>query len=141
MSVELKIKSKHLSEEARIIRFEENKIKARARKMRAHQFSVEADAEMQTYHSLHEHRKKDVGRENRATYLARAYIAGVPYRTVEQKRKDESEFVCYIRPRIYQMVAKYGAKLPKKWDRTEQKYMYPAEEFADLQKKINDWSA
>jgi hypothetical protein len=145
MSVELKIKSKHLSEEARIIRFEENKIKRHSRHVRNRQGHVTADEVLKTYHSLNHHRRWDVRNENRATFLARAYIAGVPYNQAEQKRKEENEFtfLYYILPRVASMVAKYGdKKIQKKvWEGS-----YPNRkevdnpEFIQLQKDIQAWS-
>ena len=60
--------------------------------------------------SIAEHRKYVVGRENRATFLARAFIAGTPYNKVEVKRRQdkESEFVIYVLPRVLEMVKKYA---------------------------------
>jgi len=145
MSVELKIKSKHLSEEARIIRFEENKIKRHSRHVRNRQGHMTADETLKTFHSLNHHRRWDVRNENRATFLARAYIAGVPYNTVEHKRKEENEYTFQwsILPRVASMVAKYGdKKIQKKvWAGT-----YPNRkeidslEFIQLQKDIIEWS-
>jgi hypothetical protein len=37
--------------------------------------------------------KNEVRNENRATFLARAYIAGVPYKILEQKRKPNKELM------------------------------------------------
>lgn len=116
MSLELKIKSKHLSEEARIIRHEERKL------IKQYRWSLDQhrnagnndeyprwnDAAFTSYRSLNKHRRCDVRNENRATYLARAYIAGKPYNMVEQKRKNEAHFITFILPRVVAMVAKYG---------------------------------
>jgi hypothetical protein len=118
MSIELKIKSKHLSEEAKIIRFEEHK------QLKQYQWALKKYIEtgsndmfprwnntaFMTYVSLNHHRKWDVRNENRATFLARAYIAGVPYNTAEQKRNADNEHVFFndILPRVASMVAKYG---------------------------------
>ena len=82
MSVELKIKSKHLSVEARIIRFEERKLLKQYRWAEAkhHQtgnndmYPRWHDVAFTSYCSLSKHRKWDVRNENRATFLARAYI-------------------------------------------------------------------
>ena len=120
MSVELKVKSKHLSEEARIIRFEERK------QLKQYQWALNKwhaagnndmyprwdDSAFKTYCSLNQHRKWDVRNENRATFLARAFIAGVPYETVEQKRKPDNErtFNLMVLPRVCAMVAKYGKR-------------------------------
>lgn len=108
MSIELKIKSKHLSEEARIIRFEENKLKKQAQWLRDHQMndvSVHKD-----FLNLKQHRRWDVRNENRATFLARAYLEGKSYREVESKRKPENEytFTAFVIPRVLTMVNKYG---------------------------------
>ena len=61
---------------------------------------------------MNHHRRWDVRNENRATFLARAYLQGKFYSTVEQKRKPENEykFQVYIVPRIVAMVNKYGPK-------------------------------
>ena len=120
MSIELKIKSKHLSEEARIIRFEERK-QLKQYQWALNQYHATGNNEMfprwenkafNTYRSLTNHRKWDVRNENRATFLARAFIAGVPYTSVEQKRNPDNEGVFNIRvlSRVCAMVAKYGKR-------------------------------
>lgn len=125
MSVELKIKSKHLSIEAQIIRFEECKLKKQLRwSIKQHIATGSNDAPnmysipaYRSYTSLNHHRRWDVRNENRATFLARAYIEGCAYSSVEQKRKPENEyrFQTYILPRVVSMVAKYGkSKVPLK---------------------------
>lgn len=108
MSVELKIKSKHLALEAKVIRFEEAKVKKQIK-------WLYKNKPQQTYNAvlglsnLYHHRKYVVGRENRATFLARAFIAGTPYNKVEKKRKDSRafEFNAFIIPRVLEMVKKY----------------------------------
>ena len=105
MSIQLKIKSKHLGLEAKVIKFEEAKLKQQLRWMRKHQKSVE-QLEWKL-HSITSHRKHEVRNENRATFLARAFIAGVPYKTVEHKVKDRDKRNCYVVPRVHAMVKKY----------------------------------
>jgi hypothetical protein len=147
MSVELKVKSKHLSEEARIIRFEERKQFKQYRWAEAQYHATGMndmyprcnDKAFKTYCSLNHHRKWDVRNENRATFLARAYIAGVPYETVEQKRKPENEsyFQIVILPRVWTMVAKYGKQDGDRiWNREKNKY----EATAVLKQKIQQWA-
>ena len=125
MSVELRIKSKHLSIEAQIIRFEECKLKKQVRwSINQHLATGSNDAAnlhnipaYGSYVSLNHHRRWDVRNENRATFLARAYIEGCAYASVEAKRKPENEyrFKTYILPRVVSMVAKYGkSKVPLK---------------------------
>jgi hypothetical protein len=96
MSIELKIKNKHLAEEARIIRFEEKKQKKLGNFI--------------TVDRLRDHRKHNVRNENRATSLARAYIAGMPYKSVEARRNPakEDSFRCYVIPRVFTMIKKYA---------------------------------
>lgn len=107
MSIELKIKSKHLGLEAKVIKFEEEKLKRQIRWMRKRQEAVQK-LEWKLNSIVH-HRKFDVRNENRATFLARAYIAGVPYKNVEHKRKPENEykFQIYVLPRVLAMVNRY----------------------------------
>mgnify|MGYP003488840732 CR=1 FL=1 len=120
MSIELKIKTKHLSEEAKIIRFEERKQLLQSRwyinnqKEAGNNSSSQEIATKQQilYRSINQHRRWDVRNENRATFLARAYIAGKAYNEVEQRRKPENEykFTAKIIPRVVAMVEKYGAQ-------------------------------
>ncbi len=109
MSIELKIKSKHLSLESHVIRFEENKLKKQISWLYKNKPN-EVYLKQLELGSLSDHRKYVVGRENRATFLARAYIHGTPYNKVELKRKEdkEYEFEYKILPRVLEMVKKYG---------------------------------
>ena len=145
MSIELKIKSQHLSEEARIIRFEEKKL------LKQYQWSLNQyrasgmndmyprwdDKAFMSYSSLNRHRKWDVRNENRATFLARAYIAGIPYSKVELKRKDEVLFRSQIFPRICAMVVKYGKREQGDWEWDKIKQRYAATK--QLKDKIAEW--
>ncbi len=105
MSIQLKIKSKHLSLEAGVIRFEERKLLEQLKWLRNKQQPT--GSLEYTYYSISNHRKLDVRRENRATFLARAYIAGKPYKTVEQSVKDTAVLEYYIIPRVVAMVQRY----------------------------------
>lgn len=147
MSIELKIKSKHLSEEAKIIRFEERKL------LKQYQWSLKKyqesgmndmyprwdDKAFMSWTSLSNHRKRDVRNENRATYLARAYIAGVPYSKIEQKRKEDKEYMfkTCILPRVFAMVEKYGPHETgdREWDKVKQRYAATKQ----LKDKISAW--
>ena len=122
MSLELKIKSKHLTEEAKIIRFEENKLLRQVRYLHETQRDAEADKKFAQWYSLNVHRRHDVRIENRATFLARAFLAQKPYNYIEQKRSDDNEyyFQNLVLPRFVSMVNKYGkttvdAEALKKW--------------------------
>ena len=147
MSIELKIKSKHLSEEVKIIRFEERKL------FKQYQWSLNKyraaghndmyprwnDKAFMSYCSVSHHRRWDVRNETRATFIARAYIAGIPYKSVEQKRKIDNEpnFQKYILPRVFAMVVKYGKRADGdwEWDKIKQKYNATKQ----LKDKITAW--
>ena len=95
MDVYLKVKNKHLSLEAKVIKFEEEKQK------KLGNYSL--------VNSLCNHRKHQVRNENRATYLARAYMKGVLYSSVEKKRKPEKEchFRYYVLKSVLRMLQTY----------------------------------
>jgi hypothetical protein len=112
MSIELKIKAKHLALEPNVIKHEEQKLKKQIK------YTKGTDAKLiMQLDSLVNHRKWNVRNESRATELARAYLAGKPYRCVEQKRHDDGMFQLYIVPRIVAMVTKYGTREQRSVDR------------------------
>lgn len=140
MSVELKVKSKHLSEEARIIRFEEHKFRKQVDWLKSHQQPYEK--EHATMMSLKDHRRKDVRNENRATFLARAYLAGKTYKSVEQKCHDTGTLYFTILPRVQEMVNKYGPsdqRLYKSWNVERKRYEYNPEQWKILVAKVQAW--
>lgn len=117
MSIELKIKSKHLSLEAKVIRFEEKKLEKQI--VWLYKNATDRDKYGSKYWtttwelgSLTSHRKYNVRNENRATFLARAYLAGQSYKQVENKRKPEKEgvFEVAVLPRVLKMVQRYGGR-------------------------------
>lgn len=129
MSIELKIKSKHLGEEARIIRHEEIKLKHQAKWLRekfGDALSVPTQGvyeynwprtplgvTVQKFECISSHRKWEVRNENRATFLARAFLAGKPYRSVEAKVNDKARFEQHIVPRLLKIIQKYADKNAK----------------------------
>lgn len=129
MSIELKIKSKHLSVEAEIIRHEERKqlhhVRYKLNEIRStganRDLNFEAATMLSSYFNLRQHRKWDVRNEARATHLARAFLSNKPYNDVEMKRKPGNEYAfSLIIPRIVAMVNKYGNEVVtteeiKKW--------------------------
>lgn len=106
MSIELKIKTIHLSAEAKIIRQEELKLKAKIKWLAERQMPQDRHSE-KTLHSLTQHRRWDVRNEQRASFLARAYLAGKPYKSVEAKCNNVNMRQLYILPRVVKMVNKY----------------------------------
>lgn len=107
MSIELKIKAKHLAVESKIIRHEENKLKNWIRSQSPRPNDPYKDKDVETLFSLTSHRTYVVRTEARATNLARAYIKGTPYKKVERKCKDPGYLFFYVTPRILSMVQKY----------------------------------
>ena len=107
MSVELKIKAKHLALEPQIIRIEEEKLKKRMKNHRSDDKMSSIELEWKL-HSLTNHRKINVRNEARATQLARGYLAGKPYSRYERNVKDKIILTLYIVPRILAMVTRYG---------------------------------
>lgn len=116
MSIELKIKAKHLALEPAIIRKEEEKLK---RRIKYHRSDDQTSAISLGWKldSLVRHRKMDVRNESRATHLARTYIAGKPYARAELKRNDDYFYQMYIVPRVVAMVTRYGTGDQKKIDK------------------------
>lgn len=107
MSIELKIKAKHLALEPSIIRKEERKLMQRMKHHRGDNDYWKLD---QKRESLCNHRRCVVRNESRATHLARAFIEGKSYTSVERKRHDDGLFQMYIVPRIVAMVQRYGTR-------------------------------
>lgn len=103
MSIELKIKAKHLALEPNIIRCEERKLKGQIKYTNGTDQSL-----IWKLNSLQNHRVCIVRNEARATHLARTFIEGKPYSYAEKKRNDEGLFQLYIVPRILAMVQRYG---------------------------------
>ena len=98
MSIELKIKAISLADEARTIR----RFERAQRRL----------GNLEKYVSLRSHRINEVRQEARATHLARAYIAGKTYKSVEQKVKKGKELSSHDHTRIKNMVWKYGGYAP-----------------------------
>ena len=139
MSVELKIKSKHLSEEAKIIRFEEHKLRKQITWLEDHQRAEEAFKLHTTWLDVKDHRRKDVRNENRSTFLARAYIAGKSYHTIEAKVHDVGTLQGLVVTRVAEMVAKYGRGMRKTWNRDKKAYIYDEQSYNMLKKELLAW--
>lgn len=136
MSIELKIKSKHLATEPSIIRHEERKLLKMARRREYN----DTESILVKYRSLSEHRKWVVRNESRATYLARAFLSGKPYSSIEKKVHQHSTLRAHIVPRVVDMAMKYGPdRIHKVWDRNNQKFGWPAAEYEKYLKMVLAW--
>ena len=112
MSIQLKIKSKHLALEPAIIRHEERKLQKQIAWLKKNaQADNSLPKEEWLRQDLTNHRRWDVRNEARATYLAIAFLAGKPYASLEKSRKNENNFNVYILPRVVSMVLKYGPEI------------------------------
>jgi len=144
MSLELKIKAKHLALEPAIIRKEEHKLLKQIKHIKSYHQVNDNYGDLvypihKKWYSLHNHRKWDVRNEARATHLARAFIKGIPYKSVEFKRNEEFLFKTHIVPRIFAMVAKYGnSPIRKYWNGKENDFK--PEEKKILLDSILEWS-
>lgn len=86
MSIELKIKTKHLSAEAAIIRREENKLKKSLAWAKANEKAEEEAKLRGQIHSLHHHRTTTVRSHARSAHLAHSYMRGRTYRQIENDK-------------------------------------------------------
>lgn len=119
MSIELKIKSKHLALEPAIIRKEEQKLLKQIKHYRSyHQITINAfycsykehpdlNNLESKYSRLVSHRRCDVRNEARATYLARAYLKSMPYKIIEANTREKLPEP--VMNSLVRMVIKYGS--------------------------------
>ena len=141
----LKIKNKHLSEEAKIIRHEERKLHATARRRwdkyvtagNCNQMTYNQACWWDGYNNLRTHRIEDVRNEQRATFLARAFLQGKAYKDVEPYRRttDDANWVFWgkVFPRVATMVYKYGYRFRPN---SQTRRMYTEQ---DVRAMVKDW--
>jgi hypothetical protein len=126
MSIELKIKAKHLALEPAIIRHEEEKLKKQIKYLKLKGEKTESLSNK--LNSLQFHRRYYVCNASRATHLARTYLSGKPYVYAEKNRKPDREqiFQGPIIEKTATMIKKYGPD--------------PSADEKVIQAKIRDWS-
>lgn len=113
MSIELKIKSKHLALEAKIIKHEETKLVKQINSDQAHT-QVEtyywADKVKQQHSSLHSHRTEGLRWEARATHLVRAFLDNKTYDSIEKTRRPCKDYYFWndTVPSMVRMAKSYG---------------------------------
>lgn len=118
MCIELRIKSKHLALEPQVIRYEEEKLKCQIKFYQRKENAAMCSALSIKLDSLINHRRWNVRNEARATELARAYLQGKPYLTVERRAEcNDDMFKLYIIGRVLTMVQKYGKGDQRRVDR------------------------
>ena len=113
----LRVRIKELAQEARFIRLEESRIKNN-QKVAPWEYVYEdekwfykaPDKGSLDYWKLRTHRIESVRQAARAAQLAYAFLRGIPYRMVEQKRKEEKEWVFSTRilKELKRLVDKFG---------------------------------
>lgn len=114
----MKVRIKELAQEAKYIRFEENKIKSKQKIAPVpHEYDWEKkqwknipDCRSSDWRELHSHRTHEVREAARAAQLAYGFLRGIPYLEIEEKRKLEKEyrFQNYIKPEIKRLAKKFG---------------------------------
>ena len=108
-SLQLKVKAKHLAEEAKIIRKEERKQLDYAKYLER---SGRSDSEYARYlyNNLRNHRVGIVRHIARLTNVARAYLSGYAYSDVENKVHDINILTKSDLKSIARMTIRYGGK-------------------------------
>lgn len=104
MSIYLKIKAQSLAEESRIIRAQELRLakrRAKAKARLAAEFKGDKIDALRS--SLHLHRVHEVRKESRATHLARGFLKGKAYYTMEQ-----SAWTWPPMARVKELIEKYA---------------------------------
>lgn len=161
MSIELKIKAKSLAAESKIIRHEIQKLKITAawsRRLAAtsvSEGSVTEDLGMLTdtrvkaeykINDLATHRSQVVGCESRATHLARAFLAGKDYKTIENRRRNEGQLYLeynflYIIRKVTKMIRKYGHPYGYSLRRADFKELKHFERYQDkwFENEVRKW--
>ncbi len=102
MSIHLKIKSKHLASESRIIKLEETKLKRRIRYARLK--SKNPNSLVNSLNDLSSHRKAIVRSHARSTHLAYGFLRGKRYRRIEDSRTRTTPNW----KEVERMIVKYG---------------------------------
>lgn len=109
----MKVRIKELAQEAKFIRFEENKTK----KQMVYMYEkLEGKPNMDysylcyDWYDLRSHRKVEVREAARAAQLAYGFLREIPYSEIESKRKPEKEynFNQRIKPEIKRLAKKFG---------------------------------
>lgn len=101
LKLHLKINAKSLVAESKIIRQEERKLLANRR-----------GEWLLAYNSIHNHRVENVRGASRVSNLVRGFLAGVPYKSIEAKRKPEKEdgFQRYTLPSALDKLKRHGIR-------------------------------
>jgi hypothetical protein len=124
-TLQLKIKIKTLQAEARIIRQEEQKLKARSDEEKAYRRAARLFAKgklrkepvlkgalqkeetkrrkRRLRMDIRDHRKGDVREEARISHLAYGFMKGIPYKAMEQKCREEPDW-----GRVMSCVERFG---------------------------------
>lgn len=125
-AVHLKIKIKYLAVEARIIKKEEQKVLAHARKCNSTPRLQEyAEGHYVDYEGLREHRLNVVRKHSRLNGLAYGFLRGTPYAQMEAKTHSPPDF-----GEIRKLAKRFGAVGDlSRWDQ----WLRDAERHLELQ--------
>jgi hypothetical protein len=111
MSIELKIKSKSLAAEARIIRAEENRLRSRLARLAAQENAKTAlrTLLLKALSAIQGHRCGAVRNAARRTFAARAFLRGRPCRAIERKTRKDNALTEQDWKAIACMIRRYGS--------------------------------
>ena len=80
------------------------------------------------------YRKGTLRNVARATFLARAYLQGIPYSIIEKKRKDDHVFIRDVLPHVMDTIRDYDIK-NRVYDKDNKRYVLVREE----KKRVLEW--
>jgi hypothetical protein len=113
----LRVRIKELAQEAKFIRFEENKIKSKQKINFNAYYSVDGkylgewtqpDKNSSDFNSLRFHRTYDVRNAARAAQLAYAFLREKPYKTIEPKTYTPAYEMHKIKKEVKRLATKFG---------------------------------
>ena len=108
MSYELKLESKLLAEESRVYREEEKMLSRKRSKAVDHQLYNLAIKLDKRREMCYYHRTQELRQEARAVNLARGYLRGHAYETVENSTKSLHEEMMELSEQVFDLVWTYG---------------------------------
>lgn len=106
MNERLKVHSNTVADFSRHLRREARKVKKKWENARDRNLDSQF-SHFEKFQELANARKSDVKRESRAIYLARAFLDGRTYKSVENKRSDDNLFYNYVLYDVKDIIESY----------------------------------
>jgi len=95
----LRVRIKELAQEAKFIKFEENRIKRKR---------SPTNEDYEDLYKLQMHRRYTVRQAARAAQLAYAFLRGIPYREVEPNSQIDDWLFNHLKKEIKRLTSKFG---------------------------------